>query len=72
MKSIFAKLTGAVAACNFLFAMSQSAFAQDAPPSDDQSGWFLGYALVVLAIFLGLSVVCRPGRRTADVKVEEE
>ena len=41
-------------------------------PHADKSSWVLGYALVVLAIALGLTAVCRPGSRSKDVKIVDE
>jgi hypothetical protein len=43
----------------------------EAPPADKGS-WVLSYALVILAVALGLMAVCRPGSRTKDVKITEE
>lgn len=42
----------------------------EAAPAD-KAGWVMGYALTSLAIVLGLVVICRPGNRTSEVKIEE-
>jgi hypothetical protein len=39
--------------------------------SADKSSWAMGYALTSLAIVLGLVVICRPGYRSSEVKIEE-
>jgi hypothetical protein len=49
-----------------------AAVAQDDGLPKDQSSWVLGYALVILGIVLGLVAVCRPGNRSADVKIDDE
>ena len=47
--------------------------AQDEPTGpQDKSSWVLGYALVILGIVLGLVAVCRPGNRSADVRIDDE
>jgi len=48
------------------------ALGQDGGGSGDKSGWVLGYAMVILAIVLGLTAVCRPGNRSSEVKRREE
>ena len=48
------------------------AMAQEEEISYDKSSWVLSYALVLLAITLGLVAICRPGNRSKDVKTEEE
>lgn len=72
-------LTRAMSSATILLASGAVALAQheqqaaDAPAGPvDKSGWMLGYALVLLAIALGLIAVCRPGSRTNEIKIEEE
>ena len=45
--------------------------AQDDPVPEDKSSWVLGYALAVLAVILGLTVLCRPGNRSSEVKIDD-
>ena len=70
---ISAKSFVSLTAILFALAWVEVAFAQEeAAESGDKSGWVLGYALVILAIVLGLTAVCRPGNRSADVKLDPE
>ena len=72
-RKLVSKFTATATAAVLLLTSCAVALGQEAEPaSDDKSGWVLGYALVLLAIALGLVAVCRPGRRTAEVKIVEE
>ena len=37
-----------------------------------KASWTMSYILVVLAIGLGLVVICRPGRRSASIRPPEQ
>ena len=53
--------------------LSAVAFGQEeATGPTDNSSWVLGYALVILGIALGLVAVCRPGNRSAEVRMDDE
>ena len=52
--------------------LAAPALAQEAAGSSDKSSWVLGYALVLLGIVLGLVAVCRPGNRSAEVRLNDE
>ena len=49
-----------------------AAFAQEAEEAATKENWTLSYVLVVLAIALGLAVVCRPGTRLVEFRRTEE
>ncbi len=72
-RNLLSKLTATATAAVVLLTSCAVALGQAAQPaSGDKSGWFLGYALVGLAVVLGLLAVCRPGRRTTEIKIDEE
>ena len=52
--------------------MVSAALAQEPVVSNDKSSWVLGYALTIMGIVLGLLAVCRPGNRSAEVRVDDE
>ncbi len=70
---IVASKVPAIAALLMVLTVSSSLFAQqpEAVPAD-KAGWVMGYALTSLAIVLGLVVICRPGNRSSEVKIDDE
>ena len=48
--------------------LSTPVWAQQIPQEGVQANWVLSYALVILCLGLGVFVVCRPGRRSQDIR----
>jgi len=71
LRMIYQRLTILAVAAACWLASHGIALAQ--PPEqvvDKGASWFLGYALVVLGIGLGMLVVCRSSRRREEAKKE--
>lgn len=73
---IWQRLTTLVLFLAFTFAMHAEAWAKVLPKSTPTSGensqsWVAPYALVMLAIGLGMLVVCRSSRRSDRAKPKE-
>jgi hypothetical protein len=65
------RLGGVAAALVLLLSVTAPVWAQRGKKAVEEStepSYGLAYALVVLLIVLGLLVICRPGRRTREVK----
>lgn len=69
---IGSRATTFVVGCFLSLSWTLPAWAAPEESSGPKASWILAYLLVVLGIALGLIAICRPGKRSKEIKLPEE